>query len=182
MARVESWSPTDARVVVSGVAGAGLLRTEAWLALALLVLNDQVLKARFPGLVTGKLSDAAGLAFFPTFLQALVEVTTRSRQLYGSRRVLMAATLLTALVFAWTKATPLGAEAYRIGLGWLSWPLHAITAWLSGQHGGAATRVRFAQDASDLWTLPAVLLPLWLDQRRRAARSKAASDVGISLT
>ncbi|WP_051366867.1 hypothetical protein [Hamadaea tsunoensis] len=41
------------------------------LALGLLILNDHVLKARFPGPVTGKLSDVAGLIVAPALLAAV---------------------------------------------------------------------------------------------------------------
>lgn len=41
------------------------------IAIALLVINDLVLKAVFPGIVTGKLSDFAGLFAFAAFFSAL---------------------------------------------------------------------------------------------------------------
>ena len=34
-------------------------------AIAVLVVNDHVLKSAYPGWLTGKLSDIAGLVFFP---------------------------------------------------------------------------------------------------------------------
>ncbi len=37
-----------------------------------MALNDHVLKYRFPGTLTGKLSDCAGMFYFPIFLAALV--------------------------------------------------------------------------------------------------------------
>lgn len=40
------------------------------LAVVVLVVNDQWGKSAWPGLLTGKLSDFAGLAAFPAFLQA----------------------------------------------------------------------------------------------------------------
>jgi hypothetical protein len=43
-------------------------RTLPLFAVAVLIVNDHVLKHRFPGLVTGKLSDFAGLFFFPLLL------------------------------------------------------------------------------------------------------------------
>ena len=67
----------------------------AWLgALAVLVLNDHVLKGAdlLPGLVTGKLSDLAGLVVAPVLLAVLLRVRTE--------RGLLRATIATGLVFA----------------------------------------------------------------------------------
>ena len=44
-------------------------------AVALLLLNDHVLKQAFPSILTGKLSDFAGLFFFPFLLAVLVGLT-----------------------------------------------------------------------------------------------------------
>ncbi len=44
-----------------------------WLSIALLLVNDHVLKVLYPSWITGKLSDFAGLFFFP-FLLALAWV------------------------------------------------------------------------------------------------------------
>lgn len=56
--------------------------TLAWLAhpislaaLVLLLVNDHVLKQLWPGFVTGKLSDVAGMVMFPPLLAALVALT-----------------------------------------------------------------------------------------------------------
>ena len=38
-----------------------------------MIVNDRVLKVRYPSEVTGKLSDFAGLVFFPLFLVAAAE-------------------------------------------------------------------------------------------------------------
>ena len=43
-------------------------------ALLLTFANDHYLKYQFPGFVTGKISDFAGLFFFPFFVSALVEI------------------------------------------------------------------------------------------------------------
>ena len=39
---------------------------------ALLVLNDHLLKQAYPGWLTGKLSDVSGLVFFPVLLAMLL--------------------------------------------------------------------------------------------------------------
>jgi hypothetical protein len=116
----------------------------AILALVVLVLNDHVWKQAYPGLVTGKLSDVAGLAFFPLFLAELL----------GRRLSLGLCALLTACVFTAVKLTPLGGDAYRYGLAALQWPWRALA-------GRPFAPVQLAKDATDLAALPAVLVSLW---------------------
>ena len=41
-------------------------------AIVVLIVNDHVLKSAWPGVVTGKLSDIAGMIVFPLFLSALL--------------------------------------------------------------------------------------------------------------
>lgn len=135
------------------IPGDGLLRPLALAAIALLALNDHVFKSAFAGAWwTGKLSDLAGLAFFPLFLQALVELAAAAagRPLPHARRTLAACAALTALVFALVKTTALGADAYRIAWGALQAPFR-----------GSFAPVAFTMDPADLVALPAVALALW---------------------
>ena len=113
-----------ATVPTDGAAPAdALLHPATLLALGLLVLNDHVLKAAYPGAITGKLSDLGGLAFFPILLVAAWElalvVTGRWRG--PSRRVLLTALGATAAVFAVAKTLPVGAAMLASGLGWAQW-------------------------------------------------------------
>ena len=83
-------------------------------AVALLVLNDWVLKPRFgPSLVTGKLSDLAGLVFAPVVLSAALGLVLHGAARLGarvdpslSRRRLLACTIATGAVFAAVKLDP----------------------------------------------------------------------------
>lgn len=43
--------------------------------LGMLVLNDHFLKAAYPGLVTGKVSDVAGLIVFPLMIISVVDLS-----------------------------------------------------------------------------------------------------------
>jgi len=54
------------------ILGAWLGHPVTVVALLVLVVNDHVLKAAYPGVVTGKLSDAAGLVLAPPLLALLV--------------------------------------------------------------------------------------------------------------
>jgi hypothetical protein len=89
--------------------GSPLLRPSALAALALLFLNDHLLKGGgvLPGWLTGKLSDAAGLYLFPIVLFVSVDAAVRAARLRCSRRTLaFAAAALTAAVFTLAKAVP----------------------------------------------------------------------------
>ena len=55
-------------------------------ALAVLALNDHVLKQAWPGLVTGKLSDAAGLVVAPPLVALLLALLTKALGLLLFRR------------------------------------------------------------------------------------------------
>ncbi len=159
------------------VAGDGLLHPVPLAAIGLLLLNDHVLKAAFPGLVTGKLSDFAGLAFFPLFLQAGWESLSglRGRWSGPSRRALLLCTLATALVFALVKLWHPAGEAYRWGLALLQWPFRSLVALLAGGALPPLSPVSLVRDPSDLVALPSVLLPLLLVRPWRSA------PVGASL-
>jgi hypothetical protein len=119
--------------------------------LALLLVNDHVLKAAAAGtawnVVTGKLSDFAGLAFFPVLLVSLVELVTRRAP--ASRRIVVAGIVMTAVVFALTKTWTPAAEAYELAIAVLQWPVH-----------GRLVDVVHVVDPTDLVALPAVALAL----------------------
>lgn len=141
-----------------------LLHPVSLAAIALLVVNDHVLKAAWPGLVTGKLSDVAGMVFFPLFLAAVAQQLRPGLPL---RRAVAACALLTALVFAAIKLWPLAGDAYRAGLGALQWPFRALWALLQGHDVPALARVALTPDATDVLTIPAVLIAVWLARRPR---------------
>ncbi len=110
-------------------------------AAGVLALNDHVLKARFPGLVTGKLSDVAGAFVFPLFVSAALALVTRwplGRRLGVGAAV--AAVLLTAV-----KLSPAAADAVVAGLDAVRAPL-------------GVGRGRIVADPTDLVALPFTLV------------------------
>ena len=130
--------------------------------IALLVVNDHVLKAAWPGLVTGKLSDLCGLAFFPVLLASAWELVSRA---LVRPRAAVAVVVVTGLVFTATKTLPDAAHAWGSVLGLLQWPVRAL--W----HGGVPlVAARVVVDPTDLLTLPVLWLPLALAAALRALR------------
>lgn len=127
-------------------------------AIALLIVNDHVLKASFPGWWTGKLSDVAGMVFFPLMLQALVELLDRREPFRPRRSALIACACATGLVFAATNTVPWAAHAYRVGLGILQWPFRLVASFLSGQGPVTWAPVRLTEDPTDLLAVPFVLV------------------------
>lgn len=96
-------------------------RTDSWAAdlvhpaplaaVGLLALNDHVLKGSglLPGAVTGKLSDFAGLFFFPMLLAAALRglsTVARGRDIDDRRSLAAATSLATGLGFAAVKLLP----------------------------------------------------------------------------
>ncbi|MFJ8962452.1 hypothetical protein ACIRG5_23975 [Lentzea sp. NPDC102401] len=114
-------------------------------ATAVLLLNDHVFKQAWPGVVTGKLSDVAGLVVAPAVLGVLFGLFRAGP--FGAA----AATLLTGAGFAWVKLSRTGAEV-------------ASAAW-SIVNGPSVVLA----DPSDLIALPALGLAWWAWRRAAAA-------------
>lgn len=110
--------------------------------IALLLVNDHWLKAAFPSWWTGKLSDFAGLFFFPFLLAALLGLFL-DRTNIPPRSIGRLAFGFTALWFASFKVLP---------------PVNAATCALLGILLGHP--VQLVLDPTDLIALP-VLLPAW---------------------
>jgi hypothetical protein len=132
----------DTRTAIRALAHPGSV-----LALVVLLLNDHVLKQAWPGVVTGKLSDVAGLVVFPLLLAvplAAVRV----------RRPLPAAVVVAGAGFLFVKASAVGAGA-------------ASAVWSAG----LPTTMR--ADPTDLLAMPALTGAWWID---RQIRSRPATD------
>jgi hypothetical protein len=160
--------------------GDGLLHPAIIAALALLILNDHVFKTAFPGPMTWKLSDVAGMAFFPALLVGAWEfgLAAFGRWRRPSARAPLVATAATGVAFALVKCSPPGAEAFGWAIGTAQWllsaPSHAVTG---GVAGPAAARV--VADPSDLIALPALAIAVIVGMRRAAtdADGRGAADL-----
>lgn len=160
----------------SSVAGDAILHPIALFAVAALVVNDHCLKAAFPGIVTGKLSDFAGLVFFPLLLLGAWEaaLVVAHRWTGPQSRPALVAVVATALAFLFVKTTPMGSEAFATVLGALQWLPAAGMAAVAGQPLGAPTPAAVVVDPGDLAALPALLVPLAIGVRR--ARRSGTSE------
>lgn len=135
--------------------------------LAVLVLNDHVLKARWTGPVTGITSDVAGLVLLPTAIVLLIDLV--GRRPVRDRTVVWIAALV-AIGFALVELLPAADAAYEIGLGVLGWPVRVL-------FGGGGTRVVATPDPWDLLALPAAgtVVLLWRRAAAPAARVRPSS-------
>jgi hypothetical protein len=123
---------------------------------ALLALNDHLLKRAWPGLVTGKLSDLAGCFVLPLFLSALLACVTRWPL---ARRVAVGA-VVTVAFFAALKLSPVvaGAVARALDLSWTG---------LTRRHG------QIVADPTDLVALPCAWVAVAWARRAGAPRDGA---------
>ncbi|MGH3679332.1 MAG: hypothetical protein ACRDT2_03475 [Natronosporangium sp.] len=137
----DGWRPDRA-----GAALAWLAHPVTALAVVVLVLNDHLFKFVYPGLVTGKLSDLAGLVVAPAFL-ALAATLVVPR--LPGQVAAVGALAVTGVGFAVVKSTDAGATA-------------ASAAW-GVLNGPSVIRV----DLTDLATLPALGLAWWAWTRAR---------------
>lgn len=146
---------------VSGVKrsfpGEFLLRPSPIAAIALLVLNDRLFKHRWPGWLTGKLSDLAGVFLLPLVLLTLLEVGRRflGRQPWTITTDALAFGLLgLGVAFASVKLWEPAADAFRIANGWLRWPMEVAAELMTGGSPEGPRRIALTRDPTDLVVLP----------------------------
>jgi hypothetical protein len=141
-------------------------------ALAAWALNDHLFKTTWPSWVTGKLSDVACLIVLPALATGIVELIRHWR---GQPRRADGWLVLTAvgagLVMALINLSPLAGRAYELGLGALQLPFRALGASIAGHAMPSYRPVVLTMDPTDLVTLPAVIVPVWLQRRRPAVQA-----------
>lgn len=162
------WRPSDAAVVV-------VTHPVVLLSLLVLVANDRVGKAQWPGPATGIASDVAGLILLPVIAAVLVDaLSTRA-----VRWPMVAAIAVgVASAFAAVELLPVADGIYERGFGLFGWPVRSLIG------GGGSTRVVATADPADLLALPfAVVGPLlWRRAERRVedAVSAPARHLAVS--
>ena len=128
------------------------------LAVVGLLLNDHVLKSAFPGPLTGKLSDVAGLTFLPLLAVASLELASGgSVSARTSGRLIGIATALVAIAFVVAKTTPAGASIAGAVLGLAGYPIELGVAVFTGTPAALPHPGVVVMDPTDLIALPCVL-------------------------
>lgn len=159
---------------ISRFPGDLLLHPVALIALGLVIVNDRVLKVHVPSTFTGKLSDFAGLVYFPLFVVAFVEgarwLVNRTRWELGRRSVIVVSVVsgaILVLIKTWGPA----AEFYRSHLGVVLWPAYLPGDLMLGGGFPEIRRVGVVEDSSDLIALVALMVPAWVSGRVRGRPS-----------
>lgn len=148
----------------------GLLHPVVWLAVGILVVNDHWLKGSglAPGWLTGKLSDAAGMVFFPLVLQAVVEWGQhRMGRPWGpSRRVLVASAVACGAFFGGIQLSTDLARIWTGALGIAQWPIHGVHAVVRGAPLPSIAPTAHTADPTDLFMVPFVVVAVWVGWAR----------------
>jgi hypothetical protein len=121
------------------------------ISIMVLFINDHILKIVMPSWITGKLSDFAGLFFFPFLLVAVLAVPLEA--LGGKpRRIFSWACIFTGLWFSLMKTIL---------------PINALTETLASWLVNAPAQI--VMDATDLIALPMIWLAwrLWIDEEQK---------------
>lgn len=152
----------------------GLLHPVALLALALLMLNDHVLKGTAPSPLTGILSGFAGIVILPLTLQAGWELllSCGGRWLGPATRPMMVACVVAGFGYAGVEILPPVTEAYEHVLGALQWVAAATVALLSEGPVPRLGPVMTVSDPWDLLALSALVVPWHLGRERAGAAGK----------
>lgn len=146
----------------------GLLHPISLLALGLLLVNDHVLKAAWPGPLTGKLSDIAGLVLFPILILSAAELGMAAigRWRRPTRRALTLAVAGSAVAFGLVKTLPSGAVAAGWLFGGAQWLLSLPMRALGGALEAPVVPTVVVVDPTDLLALPFVALAIAIGRSR----------------
>ena len=160
--------PPDGKVA-SRHLGDLLLLPASYCGLALLIVNDHYLKHHLHNAVSGKLSDIAGLVFFPLLVATIAETakyTLRIRPWCMSVRefdvIVIAVGILFLLMKTWQ---PVGGLYAWLDAA-MQWPVLALKAGLTGGNPWIWPKTEIAMDLSDLIALPALVIPWWSGRRK----------------
>lgn len=152
-----------------GVRGArepamALLHPVTLLSLVVLVLNDHWLKRVAPSVLSGKLSDLAGLVLAPLVLHASYEGLSVARGKPAARgranRALCVSVVVTLLSFTLVELWEPAERAYRYGWAALQWPPRALWSLLHGRATPGLAPVVATADVTDLAALPMGIVAL----------------------
>jgi hypothetical protein len=148
----------------------------ALLAIAVWLLNDHLLKSMFPGIITGKLSDIAGMVVTPLVVAVFVELAA-PRTVRAKRRFVRInawlSIIIVAAAFAAAKTTLAGHDIYVTIATLIRAPLHVVVERFHPIVFKES--VVLVRDVTDLIAIPFGVVSVWLLER--AARSTMEKDV-----
>jgi hypothetical protein len=149
------------------VPGEIALHPVALLGMAMTWCNDHYWKQHSAGWITGKLSDVAGLAFFPLWVAALLELALllAGRRWLVRTPVMLAIVIATAVLFSSIKLSHAASNAYTGFVG------RICTA--TKYDSAARVSARNSVDPTDLLALPALGIGYWIIRKRDAVRGKS---------
>ena len=145
-----------------------LLRPVSVIALVVVIANDRWLKVDHSGIVSGKLSDFAGLIYFPLLLIALLEgirFLIRWKPWELTSRAVVIATAIVGLSFALIKTWNPASDFYRNVMGYFFWPGFAVVDVLNGNPIPSIRPIFLAQDRWDLIALVVLPVPILVARR-----------------
>lgn len=134
-------------------------------ALVILLVNDHVLKAAYPGWITGKLSDFSGMVIAPLVLVVIVDAIAPAKLRAGSG---WACALAVGCAFAACKTWAPAAEAYEAGLALARSPFRWLLSAIL-ERPPSSERVVLVRDATDLIALPMGAVAAWIARSRDSA-------------
>jgi hypothetical protein len=145
-----------------------MLHPAVVMAVLVLLVNDHVLKVSFPGWWTGKISDFAGLIFFPLLLQAIWEIGVWCVGVIPKKTgtVCWVAVLATGMVFTAVQVWPTASAIYRIVWGRLGWMVNAVIATVLVRPVPLMTEAKLVADPTDLIALLVLGIPMWIEKRK----------------
>lgn len=149
------------------LSSAALLHPVTLAALALWAVNDHLLKGWGPALLTGKLSDVAGLVVCPSVLLGILEWGAPGWLRRQPRAALAACCAAIGALLAGLELSPAVELAYQHTLGSAQFIARSLLAELSGGPAPRYLLVHTTPDLTDLLTLPALAVPAWLGMRGR---------------
>jgi hypothetical protein len=145
-----------------------LLHPVAVGAMAVVIANDRLLKPHWHNDLTGKLSDVAGLIFFPLLLVALAEGVRRLAGVTSwplTPRAVLVAVITVGTAFVLIKTWHPAGEVYRTVMGVVVWPFDAIAAAVQRAELPPVGRVALVEDRTDLLAVVALVVPGWVARR-----------------
>ena len=151
-----------------------LLQPVSIAALILVIINDRWLKVDHPGLVSGKISDFAGLIYFPLLLVSLLEAArfvVRRRTWELTPRAVLIASSIVGIAFVLIKTWAPASEIYREVMGYFFWPGFAFIDFVKGNQINGVREAFLAQDPWDLLGL--IVLPIPVLVARKVMRTSA---------